>query len=118
MKTVTIYIVDEVTLGRLGEFIQSVTHCFFDSDKAKMKFDECCIRDETKRHDDRQYFVLVESHTVRLPDDYEITTADKLDYDLQNGNVESPDYGNVESPDYVQFNEEYLNISLEELKEI
>ena len=110
MKTVTIYIVDYVTLGRFGEFIQNETHCFFDSDTAKRKFDRCCIRDEMDRHDDREYFVCMESHTVRLPDDYELKTAEQLDEDLMNGDVESPDY--------VLFHGEYLNISIEELKEI
>ena len=29
MKTVTIYIVEDITLDRFGDLIQSDTHCFF-----------------------------------------------------------------------------------------
>ena len=110
MKTVTIYIVEDVTLDRSGYLIQSDTQCFFDADKARRHFDSRCIRDEMEKHGGRKYSVYMAAHTVRLPDDYEITTADKLDDDLLNGNVESPDY--------VPFQGAYLNTSNEELKEI
>ena len=61
-----------------------------------------------EQHGGRKYSIYMAAHTVRLPDDYEITTADKLDADLMNGDVESPDY--------VLFHGEYLNTSNEELK--
>lgn len=110
MKTVTIYIVDDVTFGSSGEFIKSDTYCFFVADKARRQFDSLCIRDEMEQHSGREYGVYMTAHTVRLPDDYELKTAAKLDEDLMNGDVESPDY--------VPFHGAYLNISIEELKEI
>lgn len=110
MKTVTIYIVEDVTLDRSGYIINSDTHRFFDADKARRHFDSCCIRDEMEQHGGRKYSVYMAAHTVRLPDDYEITTAAQLDEDLMNGDVESPDY--------VPFHDAYLNTSNEELKEI
>nr|DAH78577.1 MAG TPA: UL2 protein [Caudoviricetes sp.] len=110
MKTVTIYIVEDVTLDSFGKFAQSDTHCFFDADKARRQFDSRCIRDEMEQHGGRKYSIYMAAHTVRLPDDYEVTTADKLDEDLLNGDVESPDY--------VPFRDAYLNTSNEELKEI
>ena len=110
MKTVTIYIVEDVTLDRSGYLINSDTHCFFDADKARRHFDSRCIRDEMEQHGGRKYSIYMAAHTVRLPDDYEITTADKLGDDLLNGNVESPDY--------MPFQDAYLNTSNEELKEI
>lgn len=110
MKTVTIYIVEDVTLDRSGYLINSDTHCFFDADKARRHFDSCCIRDEIEKHGGRKYSVYMAAHTVRLPDDYEITTAENLDDDLSNGDVESPDY--------VPFRTGYINTSNEEVKEI
>ena len=110
MKTVTIYIVDDVTFDSFGDFIKSDTHCFFDADKAKRQFDSRCIRDEMERHGGRKYSIYMAAHAVRLPDDYEITTAAQLYEDLMNGDVESPDY--------VPFHDAYLNTSNEELKEI
>ena len=110
MKTVTIYIVEDVTLDRSGYLINSDTQCFFDADKARRHFDIRCIRDEMEQHDGRKYSIYMAAHTVRLPDDYEITTAAQLYEDLMNGDVESPDY--------VPFHDAYLNTSNEELKEI
>ena len=110
MKTVTIYIVEDVTLDRSGYLINSDTHCCFDEDKARRQFESCCIRDEMEQHGGRKYSVYMAAHTVRLPDDYEITTAAQLDEDLMNGDVESPDY--------VPFHDAYLDTSNEELKEI
>ena len=92
MKTVTIYRIENNTFDRYGWFIRSDNHYFFDADKAKQKFDDCCVCDEVERHDGRKYAVCMAEHTIRLPDDYEITTADKLDDDMFNGEVESPDY--------------------------
>lgn len=92
MKNVTIYIVEDTTLDQSGKFIQSDTHYFIDAQKAKRQFDSCCIRDEMEKHGGRKYSVYMAAHTVRLPDDYEITTAQQLDEDLFNGEVESPDY--------------------------
>ncbi len=40
----------------------------------------------------QNYIVSTEGYTVRLPDDYTVTTADQLDLDLCNGDVESPDF--------------------------
>lgn len=110
MKTVTIYIVKDTTLDRYGYLINSDTHCFFDADKARRQFDSRCIRDEMEQHGGRKYSVYMVAHTVRLPDDYEITTAAQLDEDLLNEDVESPDYE--------PFRDAYLNSSHEELKEI
>lgn len=92
MKTVTIYIVEDTTYDRSGYLINSDTHCFFDADKARRQFDSRYIRDEMEQHGGRKYSVYMAAHTVRLPDDYEITTAKQLDEDLFNGEVESPDY--------------------------
>ena len=110
MKTVTIYIVEDVTFDRSGYLINSETHCFFDEDKARRQFDSRCIRDEMEQHGGSKYSIYMAAHTVRLPDDYEITTAAQLYEDLMNGDVESPDY--------VPFRDAYLNTSNEELKEI
>ena len=110
MKTVTIYIVEDVTLDRFGKLIQSETRCFFDEDKARRQFDSRCIRDEMEQHGGRKYSIYMAAHAVRIPDDYEVTTAEQLDEDLMNGDVESPDY--------VPFQGAYLNTSNEELKEI
>lgn len=92
MKTVTIYRIENNTFERYGWLIHSDNHYFFDAEEAKRKFDDCCVRDEADRHDGRKYAVCMGEHTIRLPDDYEITTADKLDEDMLNGEVESPDY--------------------------
>lgn len=92
MRNVTIYIVEDTTLDNAGKFIQSDTHCFFDADKARRQFDSRCIRDEMEQHGGRKYSIYMVAHTVRLPDDYEITTAKQLDEDLFSGEVESPDY--------------------------
>lgn len=110
MREAKIYIVEDTTFDRSRKFVQSDTHCFFDADKARRHFDSRCIRDEMERGGGRNYSVYMVAHTVRLPDDYAITTADQLDEDLFNGVVESPDY--------VPFRKGYLNSSNEELKEI
>lgn len=92
MKTVTIYIVEDTTLDNAGKFIQSETHYFLTKGKAKQQFDSCCIRDEMENHGGRKYSVYMATHTVRLPDDHKITTAQQLDEDLFDGETESPDY--------------------------
>lgn len=110
MKNVKIYIVEDATLDRFGNFIQGDTHCFFDADKARRQFDSRCIRDEMEKYGGRKYRIYMAAHAVRLPDDYEITTAENLDEDLSKGDVESPDYA--------PFQDAYLNTSNEEVKEI
>lgn len=110
MKTVTIYIVEDATLNSSGKLIQSDTHFFLDSAEARRQFDDCCSRDEMEHGGGRHYSVYMAAHTVRLPDDYDITTAAQLDEDLFNGDVESPDY--------VPFRDGYKNHSDEEAREI
>ena len=92
MKTVTIHRVESNTFDRSGWLIHSDNYYFFDVEKAKRKFDDCCFHDEVDRHGGRKYAVCMAAHTIRLPDDYEIKTAENLDEDMFNGDVESPDY--------------------------
>lgn len=92
MKTVTIYRIENNTFDRYGWLVHSENRYFLDEKEAKRQFYDCCVRDEADRHDGRKYAVCMGEHTIRLPDDYEITTADNLDEDMLNGEVESPDY--------------------------
>ena len=92
MKTVTIYRIESNTFDRSGWLIHGDNHYFFDVEKAKRQFNDCCCHDEVDRHGDQKYAVCMAEHTIRLPDDYEIKTAEKIDEDMSNGVVESPDY--------------------------
>lgn len=40
----------------------------------------------------KNYTIYTEAYSVRVPDDYTVTTAEKLDRDLCGGDVESPDF--------------------------
>lgn len=92
MKTVNVHMIENNTFDCSGWLVHSDEHYFFDAEEAKRQFDDCCVRDEVERRDGRKYAVCMAALTVRLPDDYEITTAAQLDEDLMNGDVESPDY--------------------------
>ena len=102
--------IENNTFDRSGWLVHSDEHYFLDAEEAKRKFDDCCVRDEMEQRVGSEYAVCMAELTVRLPDDYEITTADKLDDDLLNGNVESPDY-DIRSAIY-------LNSSIKFLKKL
>lgn len=85
MKTVNIYI---TTYGIPGadtdsEFFSTEIHAMMAaSDKAA----------HLTERERKNYTVYTEGYTVRIPDDYTVTTAEQLNRDLCNGDVESPDF--------------------------
>lgn len=85
MKTLEIYI---ITYGTIGADYECA-YFFSISDAISAALD---IEAHLTSRERRDHTVLAEGYTVRLPDDYTVSTARCLDRDLVNGDVESPDF--------------------------
>lgn len=85
MKTVTIYI---TTYGIPGADTDS--EYFFNEIHAMMAASDKAAH--LTEHERKNYTISTEGYSVRLPDEYTITTAAQIVNDLFNGDVESPDF--------------------------
>lgn len=85
MKTIKIYIACESDPGRDDD-----VHYFFSEALAHEKLSDIAahLTESEKKHRNLYY----EGYSVRIPDDYTVTTAEQLNLDLCNGDVESPDF--------------------------
>ena len=85
MKTVTFYI---TTYGIPGADTDS--EYFFSEIRAMMAASDKAAH--LSEHERQNYTIYTEGYSVRLPDEYSVTTAKQLALDLFNGDVESPDF--------------------------
>ncbi len=84
MKSIEIYIAHELSNG------DDETREFFDSESALAYLSDVAAHLTSGELDDTDLYA--EGYTVRLPDDYTVTSAKQLALDLANGDVESPDF--------------------------
>ena len=87
MKSLEIYIAHELSNG------DDETREFFDLGSALAHLSDVAAHLTSDELADADLYA--EGYTVRLPDEYTITSAKQLMIDLANGDVESPDFDDL-----------------------